>query len=149
MEEKIVNMSLEEGALAEYRILAIRPLPKVDPEKDLEWLCKSLGFLEPRDKKKTAFKILKLLLEAARENRGLTSDELAAKLSLTRGTMVHHLNKMIRSGLVIYHEGKYKLRGRSLKTTIEEAHRDINRIFENLYKIAESIDRAFNLFSRS
>lgn len=142
-------MSLEESALAEYKILAIRPLPKIDPERDLEWLCKSLGFLEHRDKKKTAFRILRLLLEAARESKGLTSDELAERLSLTRGTMVHHLNKMIRSGLVIYHEGTYKLRGRSLKTTIEEAHRDINRIFENLYKVAESIDKAFNLLSRS
>ncbi|MCX8170712.1 MAG: helix-turn-helix domain-containing protein [Candidatus Bathyarchaeota archaeon] len=140
---------LEEGALAGYKILAIRPLPKVDPEKDLEWLCKSLGFLEPRDKRKTAFRILKLLLEAACENRGLTSDELAAKLSSTRGTMVHHLNKMIRSGLVIYHEGKYKLRGRSLKTTIEEMQRDINRVFEDLCRIAESVDKSFNLFSRS
>lgn len=141
-------MSVEEDALAEYRILSMRPLPKVDPEKDLEWICKSLGFLEPRDKRKTAFRILKALLEAARENRGLTSDELAMKLSLTRGTTVYHLSKMIRSGLVIYHEGTYKLRGRSLKSTIEETHRDINRIFENLYKIAESIDRVYNLFSR-
>ncbi|MEM1582044.1 MAG: helix-turn-helix domain-containing protein [Candidatus Bathyarchaeia archaeon] len=141
-------MSLNEDALAEYRILAMRPLSKVDPEKDLEWICKSLGFLEPRDRKKTAFRIFKALLEATRENKGLTSDELAAELSLTRGTMVHHLNRMIKSGLVIYHEGTYKLRGRSLKSTIEETHRDINRIFENLYKIAESIDRAYNLFSR-
>jgi len=142
-------MSLDESALSEYKILSVRPLPRVDPEKDLEWICKSFGFLESRDRKKTAFRIFKALLEAAKENRGLTSDELAMKISLTRGTMVHHLNKMIKSGLVIYHEGKYKLRGRSLKSTIEEVHRDVNRIFENLYKIAESIDRSFNLFSRS
>ena len=142
-------MALNEDALAEYRILAMRPLSKIDPEKDLEWICKSFGFLGPRDRKKTAFRIFKALIEAARENKGLTSDELAAKLSLTRGTMVHHLNKMIRSGLVIYHEGTYKLRGRSLKSTIEEAHRDIDRIFENLYKVAESIDQAYGLFSRS
>ncbi|MBS7639558.1 MAG: helix-turn-helix domain-containing protein [Candidatus Bathyarchaeia archaeon] len=141
-------MSLDEDVLAEYRILAMRPLTKIDPERDLEWICKSLGFLEPRDRKKTAFRIFKALFEASRENRGLTSDELAAKLSLTRGTMVHHLNKMIRSGLVIYYEGKYKLRGRSLRSTIEEAHRDINRIFENLYKVAEIIDEAFNTTSR-
>ncbi|MBS7607093.1 helix-turn-helix transcriptional regulator [Candidatus Bathyarchaeota archaeon] len=141
-------MSVNEDALAEYRILAMRLLSKVDPEKDLEWICRSLGFLEPRDKRKTAFRIFKALLEALKDDRGLTSDELAAKLSLTRGTMVHHLNKMIRSGLVIYHEGTYKLRGRSLKSTIEEAHRDINRIFENLYKVAESIDKSLNLSSR-
>jgi predicted transcriptional regulator len=142
-------MSLDESALAEYRILSVRPLSRADPEKDLEWICKSFGFLEPRDKKRTAFRIFKALLEAAKEDKGLTSDELAMKISLTRGTTVHHLSKMIKSGLVIYHEGRYKLRGRSLKSTIEETHRDLNRIFENLYKIAESIDRFYDLFSRS
>ena len=141
-------MSLNENALAEYRILNVRPLGKADPEDDLKWICKSLGFLEPRDKKKTAFRIFRALVKAARENRGLTSDELAAELLLTRGTMVHHLNKMIKSGLVIYHEGAYKLRGRSIKSTIKEIQRDINRIFENLFKIAESIDQAYGLFSR-
>lgn len=142
-------MSINEDALSEYKILAMRMPPKADSERDLEWICRSLGFLESRDKKKTAFRIFKALLESARDDKGLSSDELAAKLSLTRGTMVHHLNKMIKSGLVIHHEGNYKLRGRGLKSTIEGAHRDVNRIFKNLYKIAESIDRAYGLFSRS
>lgn len=141
-------MALREGTLAEYRILAVRTLPTVDAEKDLEWICRGFGFLEPRDRKKTAYRIFKAIVEAARCNDGLSSDELAEKLALTRGTVVHHLNKMIKSGLVIHHEGQYKLRGRSLKRTIEEAQRDVNRVFEDLYKVAETIDQTLGLLSR-
>jgi len=140
--------ALREEALAEYKILAIRTPPTVDYDSDLEWICRSFGFLEPRDKKRTAFRIFKALVEAARHGKGYSSDELADKLGLTRGTMVHHLNKMIKGGLVIYHEGQYKLRGRSLKNTIEEVQRDINRVFEDLYKVAETIDQTLGLLSR-
>ncbi len=144
----ISSAALREEALAEYRILAIRAPPTIDYNSDLEWICRSFGFLRPRDKKKTAYRIFKALIEAARFNKGLSSDELAEKLGLTRGTMVHHLNKMIKGGLVIYHEGQYKLRGRSLKSTVAEIQRDINRIFEDLYKVAENIDETLGLFFR-
>ena len=142
------SIALREEALAEYKILAIRAPPAVDYDIDLEWICRSFGFLEPRDKKKTAYRIFKALVETARYGKGLSSDELAEKLGLTRGTMVHHLNKMIKGGLVIYHESQYKLRGRSLKNTIEEIQRDINRVFENLYKVADTIDQTLGLSSR-
>lgn len=140
--------ALREEALADYRILAVRLPPTANYEIDIEWICRSLGFLEARDKKKTAYKIFKALLEATREGRGLSSDELAEKVGLTRGTMVHHLNKMIKGGLVIYHEGQYKLRERSLKSTLEEIERDINRVFENIYKVAQAVDETLGLFSR-
>jgi len=141
-------MALTEEALAEYRILDVRIPSTVDYNQDVEWICRSFGFLEARDKRKTAARIFKLLLEAAREGKGLSSDELAAKIGLTRGTVVHHLNKMIKGGLVIYHEGQYKLRGRSLRSTLGEIERDINRVFENLYKVAVSIDETLGLPNR-
>jgi len=140
--------ALFEGTLAEYRIFDIRILPTIDYESDLEWICKSFGFLEPRDKKKTAYRIFKEIVEAARDNRGLTSDELAQNLNLTRGTIIHHLNKMIKSGLVIHQEGRYKLRGRSLTNTVEEIERDIHRVFENIHKVAKTIDDTLGLFFR-
>ena len=141
-------MALYEETLAEYRIFDIRILPTVNYENDLEWICRSFGFLEPRDKRKTAYRIFKEIVEAARYNKGLTSDELAQKLNLTRGTIIHHLNKMIKSGLVIHQEGQYKLRGRSLANTVEEIERDIHRVFENIHKVAEAIDNTLGLFFR-
>jgi len=140
-------MSLEEAS-AEFRILAIRTLPTVELDKDLEWICRSLGFMESRDKQKTAYRIFRTLVHAANDNDGLSSDELASKLRLTRGTMVYHLNRMIKSGIAIYRGGRYKLRGRSLKSTLQEIQRDMERIFEDLYRVAETIDTTLSLQSR-
>jgi len=141
-------MSSREESLAQYLLLSVRKPTTAEYETDLEWLCRTFGFLESRDKQKTAYLIFKALVEATAHNNGLTSDELAEKLSLTRGTMIHHLNKMMKSVLVIFHESKFKLRERSLKNTMEEIRRDINRLFENIFEISESIDRSLGLVSR-
>ena len=141
-------MSSYEESLAEYVLLSVRKPSTAEYVADLEWFCRTLGFLESRDKQKTAYLIFKALLESAVQNNGLTSDELAEKLSLTRGTMIHHLNKMMKSGLVIFHEGKFKLREKSLKSTVEEIHKDINRLFENIFYVAEDVDRTLGLVSR-
>ncbi|MCW3996553.1 MAG: winged helix-turn-helix domain-containing protein [Candidatus Bathyarchaeota archaeon] len=141
-------MASYEESLAEYVILSVRKPSTADYTADLEWFCRTFGFLESRDKQKTAYLIFKSLVEAAAHNTGLTSDELAEKLGLTRGTMIHHLNKLMKSGMVIFHEGKFKLRERSLKVTVEEIHRDINRLFENVVEIAETIDHTLGLVSR-
>lgn len=141
-------MSVTEETLADYRLLDIRKLSTVNVEEDLKWICRSFGFFESRDKKRTAYRIFKAIVEAARHNGGLSSDELAEKLALSRGTMIHHLNKMIKSGLVIHHEGQYKMRGRNLKSTIEEIQRDLNRIFEDLENVSETVDEALDLVSR-
>jgi predicted transcriptional regulator len=141
-------MVLQEEALAEYTILDVRMVPMVDVEQDIEWICKSFGFLESRDKEKTAARIFRALLEATKRGEGLSSDELAEKLGLSRGTMVHHLNKLMKSGLVIHHQGRYKLRAFSLQRTVEEVKRDIARVFENINQVAKSIDENLGLLHR-
>lgn len=141
-------MAVEEETLTEYRIFNVRKLASVDVEKDLEWICRSFGFLEPRDKRRTAYRVFRAIIEAARKNEGLSSDEIAEELALSRGTIVHHLNKMIKSGLVIYHEGQYKLRGRNLATTIEEIRLDMGRVFESLKDVSKTIDDLLHLLSR-
>jgi DNA-binding MarR family transcriptional regulator len=141
-------LTVEEETLTEYRIFNVRKLASVDVEKDLEWICRSFGFLEPRDKRRTAYRVFRAIIKAARNNNGLSSDEIAEELVLSRGTIVHHLNKMIKSGLVIYHEGQYKLRGRNLVTTIEEIQLDTERIFDNLKDVSKTIDDLLHLLSR-
>jgi len=141
-------MALQEEALAEYTVLDVRIVPTANVEQDIEWICKSFGFLESRDKEKTAARIFKALLEAARKGEGFSSDELAERLGLSRGTMVHHLNKLMKSGLVIHHEGRYKLRGWSLQRTVEEVQRDITRVFENIKQVAKSVDENLGLLHR-
>ena len=38
-------------------------------DKDIEWVCNSLGFVTSRDQDKTAFKILKALIKSAKQAR--------------------------------------------------------------------------------
>lgn len=141
-------MALEGEALASYTIRDLRMPPSADLDEDVEWICRCFGFLESRDKEKTAARIFKALLEAMKKGKGLSSDELAEKIGLTRGTMVHHLNKLIQSGLIVRREGLYELRGMSLQRTVQETKRDVNRVFENIEKIAQTIDEAIDLTYR-
>jgi len=136
---------LERDALAEYVLLDMKMPSTTDFERDVEWICKCFGFLESRDKDKTAAKIFRTLLDVAKEGKGLSSDELAEKIGLTRGTMVHHLNKLAQSGIVIRRGGQYELRGKSLQRTVKEIKRDIDRIFENIEQVATSIDKNLKL----
>jgi predicted transcriptional regulator len=141
-------MALKGEAFAKYVILDLRTPPAAEFNEDVEWVCKCFGFLEPRDKEKTAARIFKALLEAMKEGKGFSSDELAEKIGLTRGTIVHHLNNLIQGGLVVHREGRYELRGMSLRRTVQEIERDINRIFENIEQVAKSIDETLGLTYR-
>ena len=141
-------MALETEALAEYVVKDLRMPSKEDYEADVEWICNCFGFLESRDKEKTAAKIFKALLESMKQRKGLSSDELAEKTGLTRGTMVHHLNKMIQNGLAVHREGRYEIRSMSLQRTVQEVKRDIERVFANIEHIAKSIDENLNLTYR-
>ena len=139
---------VNEETLADFRVLSVRKPSIIDAEKDFEWICRSFGFLESRDKMKTAYNIFRVIVETSTDTSGITSDELAEKLHFSRGTIIHHLNKLTKSGLIIHHESKYKLRGTSLKNTIEEIQRDVNRIFEDLESISASMDEILGFTSR-
>ena len=108
---------------------------------EIRWLGGSLGLFNLRDKDSSCFRIFIELLKYAKKNEGLSSDEIAFKSNLSRGTVVHHLNKLIESGLVITEKNKYYLRENNLNILIEELKKDINRTMDDLKKIAENIDR--------
>ena len=112
---------------------------------ELQWFGTSLGLFNLRDKDKSCFRIFIELLKAARTKKGLTSDELAEKLKLTRGTVIHHLNKLMESGLVIHSKNQYLLRVDNLKALVEEVEKDIQRTTADLKKIAEDIDKWIGL----
>ncbi|MBW3015489.1 helix-turn-helix domain-containing protein [Candidatus Woesearchaeota archaeon] len=112
---------------------------------ELQWFGSSLGLFGLRDKDKSCFRIFIELLKAAKKKEPLTSDELAARLGLTRGTVVHHLHKLIEAGIVIPYQRRYILRVDSLQALIEELQKDILRTTEDLKKIAEEIDDVLGL----
>jgi len=116
---------------------------------DIDYLCKSLGYFSQRDKKDTAGKIFRLLVkETCEEENCLSSDEIAERLQLTRGAIVHHLNSFISAGLIIKENNKYRLRSASLQKSIEEIRADIDRIMKQMIKIAIEIDEKLGNFYR-
>jgi predicted transcriptional regulator len=131
--------------LSRFLILDLRRPPTKKLDEDINWIARCFGFLETRDNAQTAARIFKALLNSSKGGNGLTSDGLAEKVGVTRGAIIHHLNKMISSGLIIIQSGQYKLRGRSLRRTVVEVRHDLLRVLEKIEEIAGCIDDELDL----
>ncbi|MBW2987041.1 helix-turn-helix domain-containing protein [Candidatus Woesearchaeota archaeon] len=129
-------------------IVKIRKPAKKLINKDLQWFCQSLGLFSARDKNSSCFRIFIELLKAAKQHRPISSDELAYRLNLSRGTVVHHLTNLISSGLIVVEKGKYILRVSNLEELIDEIRRDTDNVFLNLKAIARDIDTELGMEKR-
>lgn len=132
----------------EHRITIIRMRKPISNEinEELQWLGSSLGLFSLRDKDKSCFRIfIELMKNSKTQTPTISSDELAYKLNLTRGTVVHHINKLIEAGIVIKEGNKgYMLRSNSLKELVEEVEKDIKRTYDDLKNMATKIDMKLN-----
>ena len=126
-------------------IIHIKKPREQNVNQELQWLCSSLGLFNLRDKDKSMFRIFIELLKSAKMRHTLTSDELAAKLNLSRGTIVHHVNKLMESGLVVHEGNMYTLRVENLQSLIEEVEKDIKRACDDLKEVAKQIDGMLGL----
>jgi predicted transcriptional regulator len=111
----------------------------------LKWLGDSLGLFNMRDKDKSCFRIFIELLKGAKQNTPLTSDEIAEQSGLSRGTVIHHLNKLIQAGMVVHHKNTYLLRVDRLELLIDEISKDLERTLDSLREVAALIDNELNL----
>lgn len=126
-------------------IVKIRKPSSHNVNDDLQFLGTSLGLFNMRDKDKSCFRVFIELLKAAKRKHPISSDELAYRLGLSRGTVVHHINKLRDAGIVV-HEGKrYFLRVDRLEALIQEIRKDVVRTCNDLENIAKSIDGALGL----
>ncbi len=117
----------------------------INKEKDelnynIKWVCESIGLFPVRDYDSSMYRLFLELLKDAKKNQKSTSDELAYKLNLTRGTVIHHLNKFIVFGLVEKEKNKYYLKEKNMKDIINFFEKETKKLFEELKKIAEKID---------
>jgi predicted transcriptional regulator len=112
---------------------------------DLQWFCQTLGMFNLRDKEKSCYRLFVELLKAAKNDRSMSSDDLADKLNLTRATVIHHLNSLIASGLVIAKDQKYYLRVNNLKELVELVEKDVVNVFGDLKNMAAKLDDELEL----
>lgn len=116
-----------------------------DLNKDLQNFSNSLGLFNDRDKEKSCFRVFIELIKATRRGRGISSDYIAERANLSRGTVVHHLNKLIDAGIIIPYKGKYMLRVRNLKALVKEVRQDLIDNFKALEEMAQDLDDELKL----
>lgn len=112
-----------------------------DFEHQLAWICSSLGFFEPIDKEKNAAAVFKEIVLATEKGEALCSTAIAERVGMSRGAVLNHLNNLQRSGLIEKNGKYYSARSTSMKRTIEEIEEDVTRIFFQLKKTAEEVDK--------
>lgn len=127
-------------------ILVELPRPRErDINFELQWLGNSLGLFGERDKDKSCFRVFVTLVKETRIERPLSSDDIAEQLHLSRGTVVHHINRLMSRGIVRHEREGYVLRVENLHRLVGELHRDSERMFGQLKKISKDIDEWLGL----
>jgi DNA-binding transcriptional ArsR family regulator len=139
---------MKQKALRQFTIKRLREPVDKQLDEDIEWICSSLGFLSSRDQDKTAYRILKALIESAKDGIGMTSEELTQFVEPTIGSVHYHLKKLMKAGLVVKLGSVYELRMNSLRKTIEEIERDIRRTLVDIKRVAHDIDDQVGLENR-
>lgn len=134
--------------LRQFIVKKFRIPTEKELDEDIAWVCNSLGFISSRDKEKTAFKILRALIQSAKDEKGLTSEELTCIVKPTIGSVIYHLKKLMRAGLVVKLGSAYELRMSSFLRTIEEIEREIELTLTDIKRVASDIDEKIGLAHR-
>jgi predicted transcriptional regulator len=98
----------------------------------------SIGMFNDRDREKSCFRIFVNLLK---ENKPLSSDEIAEKSRLSRGTVIHHIIRLRSSGVVVKKDNKYMLKTNNLEDLTNEIEKDLLSTMEKIRKISKEIDK--------
>jgi len=125
-------------------ILKLRRKEDGNVNQELQWLGNSLGLFNLRDKDSSCFRVFITLVKNARRDKTETSDDIAEQLHLSRGTVVHHLTKLMDTGIVIRIKGGYILREQNLQNIVKDIKIDMESIFKELQEVAEEIDQRIN-----
>jgi len=126
-------------------IVNVRRPKEVSVNDGLQWFGHSLGLFGERDRDKSCFRIFIELIKAIKATGGLSSDELADRLGLTRATVIHHLNTLMERGIVKHEGNRYVMRGDRLSLLVDDLQRDMARAMDEMKSAAEELDRLLQL----
>ena len=121
-------------------IIKVRRTSGNDINKELQWLGNSLGLFNQRDKDSSCFRVFITLIKKARRNEAITSDHSAERLRLSRGTVVHHLTKLMDSGIVVREKRGYILRDMDLSHLVKNLQKDMEAVISEIQEVAKEID---------
>ena len=121
-------------------LLKVRRAPGENVNQELQWLGNSLGLFNLRDRDSSCFRIFITLVRNSKKDAALSSDEIAEKLRLSRGTVVHHLQKLMDAGIVLREHERYLLRDSRMENLVNNLHSDLESIFIEMKTVAKEID---------
>ena len=123
--------------LKEIRILSVDFSGERALNEELQAFSSCLGMFNKRDKESSCFRIFVHLLK---ERDYLSSEQLAQRSNLSRATVIHHISRLIDSGLVMKKEKGYFLRFNSLEDLTREIEKDVSLTFKKLREMSKRID---------
>lgn len=132
------------------RFIKITIIRTGKPEKDnlnaeLQYLGQSLGLFSERDKDKSCFRIFIVLVKSLKTGRKFSSDEIAEQTNLSRGTVIHHLNRLMESGIVVGQKSYYMLAVDNIEELVDLAQNNVMKTLDNLRATAKNIDKKLEL----
>lgn len=131
--------------ITKFTIIRQNHAPKQNLNEQLLLLGESLGLFSLRDKDKSCYRLFIVLVKALKFKVELTSDELALQTGLSRGTVVHHLNRLMDAGIVTNYKNKYFINYNSLEELVEDLRKGINSMLDDVGVLAKKIDRSLDL----
>jgi len=131
--------------MRELNLIKIKKPTGDNPNRHIIWLCESLGLITKRDKERNCFKIFSEIVKSNKEKKYLNSEQISKTLKISRSNVVHYLNRLINSGLIIKIGNKYELREDNLSLLVNEIEKDARLIFEDLKKVALEVDKGLGM----
>jgi len=122
-------------------IMRVRRPSNQDINDEIQWLSRSLGLFSDRDKEKSCYRVFLVLLK---EKRPMSSDEIADNTNLTRATVIHHINKLMESGIVTSTRDRYLLRD-DIDHLIDDIETDIMTTLNEVKKTTKHIKESLNI----
>ena len=130
--------------LTRITFVKVRRIPAENINEDLQWLGNALGLFSLRDRDSSCFRVFIMLVRLTKKKEGITSDDIAQRLNLSRGTVIHHLTRLMDAGIVVRDHNGYILREQNLQRLIHDLRREMEDFFSELDRVAQEIDQKLN-----
>lgn len=111
----------------------------INLDKELALLFNFFGINPNKDKLALAV-FLELISSSYNGGRGIRTIDIVRKENVTQAAVVYHINNFMEKGFVIKQGRYYRLKGETIKETLEEMETEYLRNMDRMKKIAKRID---------
>jgi len=118
----------------------IEPIPESNTNEQLHWISQALGLFNERDKEKSCHRIFVELIKAKKDNKQVNSQDLADRSHLSRATVLHHLDKLIESNIVMEKDHEFELIDSNLNAIILRLKKEMNDFMVEMEKMSRKLD---------